>query len=116
MTSKWQEQWDYLGWHNYADFMKVDNTYQSDWNMTLYTMINSINVKIRENCGDCSVGVSIHPNLYDKLISKIYYLKIENNVRYPINLDANLAEDKVYVYDKSEGSDNIGEITITNLN
>jgi hypothetical protein len=116
METKWQEKWNYYGWKEYLDIIPERDTMQKDWNSTFVTKINLLVVQIKGLDEKAEIGVSVHPNLYETLIKHIPFNKQDGGVtyvslRYPVNLDATLPEDKVYVYQKGV-DENIGEILI----
>lgn len=116
METKWQDKWNYYGWKEYLDTIPSRDTMQKDWNSTFVTKINFLAIKIKQLDDKAEIGVSVNPSLFETLISKIPFNSIKDGItyvslRYPVNLDATLPEDKVYVYDKIN-SGNVGEILI----
>lgn len=116
METKWQEKWNYYGWKKYLDIMPDRPSMQKDWNSTFVTKINFLAIKIKMLDEQAEIGVSVHPSLFDMLINKIPYNGLKDGVtyvslKYPVNLDNTLPEDKVYVYQKGV-DENIGEILI----
>jgi hypothetical protein len=116
METKWQEKWNYYGWKEYLDIMSERDTMQKDWNSTFVTKVNFLAIHIKSLDENAEIGISVHPNLYEILITNIPFNKIDDEIcyvsmRYPVNLDNTLPEDKVYVYQKGV-DENIGEILI----
>ena len=116
METKWQEKWNYYGWKEYLDIMPTRPSMQKDWNSTFVTKVNFLAIKIKMLDDQAEIGVSVHPSLFDMLINEIPYNKVKDGVtyvslKYPVNLDNTLPEDKVYVYQKGV-DENIGEILI----
>lgn len=116
METKWQEKWNYYGWKEYLDITPERDTMQKDWNSTFATKINVITTQILHLDVNAEIGISVHPNLYETLIKHIPFNRQEGattyvSMRYPVNLDATLQENKVYVYQKGV-DENIGEILI----
>ena len=117
MTSKWQETWDFYGWKALTDVIPEQYLSQSDWNYTLYTPLNALIENIRNLNKDAEIGVSLHPDLFNSLVSKLPLVKTENGVtkikrQFFVNLDATLANNVIYVYERVDGTTNVGEITI----
>jgi hypothetical protein len=116
METKWQVKWNYYGWKEYLEIMPERNTMQKDWNSTFVTKVNFLAIQIIHLDANAEIGLSVHPNLYEILIKEIPFNKVDGDVtyvsmRYPVNLDSTLPEDKVYVYQKGV-DENIGEILI----
>ncbi len=116
METKWQEKWNYYGWKEYLDVIPDRPSMQKDWNSTFVTKVNFLAIKIKMLDEKAEIGVSVHPSLFDTLINEIPYNRVKDGVtyvslKYPVNLDNTLPEDKVYVYQKSV-DENIGEILI----
>ena len=116
METKWQEKWNYYGWKEYLDVIPDRPSMQKDWNSTFVTKVNFLAIKIKMLDEQAEIGVSVHPSLFDILINEIPYNRVKDGVtyvslKYPVNLDNTLPEDKVYVYQKSV-DENIGEILI----
>lgn len=116
METKWKEKWNYYGWKEYLDIMPERDSMQKDWNSTFVTKINILVSEIKALDENAEIGISVHPNLNETLIKEIPFNKVEGDViyvsmRYPVNLDETLPEDKVYVYQK-DVDENIGEIVI----
>jgi hypothetical protein len=116
METKWQEKWNYYGWKEYLDITPERDTMQKDWNSTFVTKINFLAKQIKGLDENAEIGISVHPNLYETLIKKIPFNKVDGDViyvslRYLVNLDSTLPEDKVYIYQKGV-DENIGEILI----
>jgi hypothetical protein len=116
METKWQEKWNYYGWKEYLDIIPDRPSMQKDWNSTFVTKVNFLAIKIKMLDEQAEIGVSVHPSLFDILINEIPYNRVKDGVtyislKYPVNLDNTLPEDKVYVYQKGV-DENIGEILI----
>ena len=116
METKWKEKWNYYGWKEYLDIIPERNTMQKDWNSTFITKVNFLAIQIKHLDDNAEIGVSVHSNLNNILISNIPFNKtigdiIYVNLKYEVNVDDTLPEDKVYVYQKGV-DENIGEILI----
>jgi hypothetical protein len=116
METKWQVKWNYYGWKEYLDVIPDRPSMQKDWNSTFVTKVNFLAIKIKMLDEQAEIGVSVHPSLFDILINEIPYNRVKDGVtyvslKYPVNLDNTLPEDKVYVYQKGV-DENIGEILI----
>jgi len=116
METKWKEKWNYYGWKDYLDIIPNRDTMQKDWNSTFVTKVNFLAIQIKVLDENAEIGISVHPTLFDILIKEIPFNTEKEGVtfvslRYPVNLDATLPENKVFVYQKGV-DENIGEILI----
>ena len=116
MDTKWQVKWNYYGWKEYLNVMPDRPSMQKDWNSTFVTKVNFLATHIKMLDEQAEIGISVHPSLFDMLIMEIPFNSVKNGVtyislRYSVNLDSTLPEDKVYVYQKGV-DENVGEILI----